>query len=243
MKDFKYKVLLTTSGTGSRLGELTKNLNKALVHVAGRPTIDYVLDLYPKDVPIVVTIGYLGQGVKDYLLNNHKDRTFEFAWVDKYEGEGSSVGYSMLQARNNLQCPFIFHACDTIVAEKIPVPDKNWIGGYVEDWKSSSMPVERYDTCSVEGGKVVRLNMRGTPDFDSIYLGLDGIYDYDLYWKTFESLYQADLNNSKLHPIQVLNSMLKDGKEFWSVPYSTWLDTGNLDAIKKTEEYLKKENK
>ena len=46
MERFKYKILLTTSGTGSRLGELTKNLNKALVPISGRSTIEYILDFW-----------------------------------------------------------------------------------------------------------------------------------------------------------------------------------------------------
>ncbi|MEK7227487.1 MAG: WavE lipopolysaccharide synthesis family protein [Patescibacteria group bacterium] len=235
----QYKVLLTTSGTGSRLGELTKNTNKALVPVNGRPTIEYVLDLYPKDITFVVTLGYLGQSVKDYLLKNYQDRNFEFAWVDKYEGPGSSVGYSMLQAKEYLQCPFIFHACDTILTEKIPAPETNWIGGYVEDWPKSEMKTDSYNTCSVENGYVVRLNERGTPGFDAIYLGFDGIFDHKLYWEILESLYQADPMSSKLHPIQVLNEMLRRGVKFKFTPYSVWLDTGNLPALAKTEEFLK----
>ena len=235
----KYKILLLTSGTGSRLGELTKNTNKALVPVAGRPTIEYILESCPKEVSIVVTLGYLANDVKEYLEKNHPDRIFEFVLVDKYEGPGSSVGYSTLRAKDNLQCPFIFRACDGIFTEPIPEPSKNWIGGYVEDWKTSALDLGQYDTCTIKDGKVVRFNERGTPDFDSIYLGLDGIFDYELYWQIMDDLHKSDPLSSKLHPIQVLNSMLAKGKEFQSVAYSVWLDTGNIPALKKTEEYLK----
>ena len=176
--------------------------------------------------------------MKDYLEKNHKDRIFEFVWVDKYEGLGASVGYSMLRAKNNLQCPFIFHACDTIVEGEIPIPDKNWIGGYVENWQTTALPIQNYDTCSVKDGKIIKLNERGVMGFDTIYLGLDGIFDYELYWKTFDSLYQDDPNNSKLHPIQVLNVMLGRGIKFQSVPYSVWLDTGTPTALEKTERFL-----
>ena len=96
MKKFKYKVLLPTSGTGSRLGEITKNTNKSLISINGKPAITYILSSYPKDVPIVITLGYRGKDVKKYLEENYPDRAFEFVWINKYEGPGSSLGYSML---------------------------------------------------------------------------------------------------------------------------------------------------
>ena len=229
-----------TGGIGSRLGDLTKNTNKALVPINGRPTIDHILEQYPKDMPVVVNLGFLGQSVKDYLERNHPDRIFEFVWLDKYEGPGASIGYAILKSQEHLQCPFVFQGCDTLVMKQIPAPDKNWIGGYVEDWETSVMDTSHYDTCSVEGGKGVRFNKRGTPGFHSIYLGLDGIFDYQSYWQTLELLYLADQMSQTLHPMQVYNAMLEQGKEFWEAPFTTWLDTGNIHALKKTEEFLRK---
>jgi choline kinase len=235
----KYKVLLLASGVGSRLGELTKNQNKALVPINGRATVEYILDKYPADVPMVVTLGYLGEGVIDYLTKNHPERTFEFVWIDK-ELQGDILGFSILmRAKEHLQCPFIFQACDTLVAGEIPAPEHNWIGGYVEDWQSSTLPLQNYDTCTVEDGRVVRFNVRGTPDFDSIYLGLDGVFDYELYWKTWEALDKEKPAGTKLHPIAVYNQMLKIGTEFRHSPYSQWIDTGTPLALKKAEEYYK----
>ncbi len=235
----KYKLLLMTGGIGSRLGELTKNTNKALVPINGRATIDYVLDQYPKEVPVVVNLGYLGQSVKDYLGENHKDRTFEYVWLDKWIGPGASIGYAILKSRENLQCPFIFQGCDTLIMQNIPAPDKNWIGGYVEDWQNSSMDTSHYDTLSVKDGKIARFNHRGTPGFDSIYLGLDGIYEYKAYFETLEALYNTDPSSEKHHPIQVYNKMIEAGHEFYSEHFTTWLDTGNISALQQTGECLR----
>lgn len=234
-----YKILLTTSGTGSRLGELTRNLNKALVPVAGRPTIEYILDSYSKEVPIVVTLGFLGQSVKDYLENNHPDRNFEFVWVDRYEGPGSSLGYSMLKAKNNLQCPFIFHACDGIFTEPIPVPDRNWMGGYIEDWNNSSMPLDQYRTHTMKEGEIINLNDKGVRPFDSIHIGLVGIKDYEVWWQVLEEVYNRDPSDIAIGDVPVLDEMIKRGIKFEWVPYKVWLDTGNLNRFAKTEECLR----
>ena len=238
MKQFQYKVLIPTSGTGSRLGEITKNVNKSLVPLVGKATICYILDSYPVHVPIVITLGYLGPSVKDFLENNYPERTFEFVWVDKYEGEGSSLGYSMLQAKENLQCPFIFHACDGIFTEKIPAPDHNWMGGYVENWKTSTLPLTQYRTHTMKNGKILHLNDRGIPGFDSVHIGLDGIYDYQVYWEILESLYSKNPYDSQISDVPILDEMIKKKITFEWIPYSVWLDTGNLDALDATLKYL-----
>jgi dTDP-glucose pyrophosphorylase len=41
----EYKVLLTTSGLGSRLGNLTKFTNKSLVRIGDKPVISHIITL------------------------------------------------------------------------------------------------------------------------------------------------------------------------------------------------------
>src|SRR6185436_15978389 len=122
MNAYGYKVLITTSGIGSRLGELTKNTNKALIKVAGKPALSYIIDSYPKDMEFVVTVGYLKEQVIDFIKSNYPHLNVTFAEVDKFDGPGTSMGYSMLQARKYLQCPFIIQCNDTLVFEAIADP-------------------------------------------------------------------------------------------------------------------------
>ncbi|MBR9705593.1 hypothetical protein GOV14_01020 [Candidatus Pacearchaeota archaeon] len=233
-----YKVLITTSGIGSRLKELTKDTNKALVEINGKATLSYVIGAYPKEVPIVVTLGYYGDHVQKFLEENYPDRKFEFVTIDNYAGEGSSLGYSMLQTKDNLQCPFVFHACDTIVVEKIPAPDQNWIAGYVADKDTTDLQWEQYRTHKVEEGKVLRLNDKGDPDFESIHIGLTGVKDYADFWSTLESLYNSDPSSSGWSDVHVVNTMIQNGNKFEWIPYKVWLDTGNMEALKKAGDYL-----
>ncbi|PWB39040.1 MAG: hypothetical protein C3F02_00265 [Parcubacteria group bacterium] len=239
MKNSDYKVLITTSGTGSRLGDLTKNTNKVLVLINNKPIIYYLLKSYPIDVSVVITLGYLGSQVKEFLVKNFPKRKFEFAIVDNYEGPGSSLGYSLLQAKEHLQCPFIYQACDTIVVDPIPQPDHNWIGGYVADWPKSDLILDQYRTHTVNNGKIVILNEKGIKAFDSVHIGLDGIHDYQSFWKNLEDIYKADWLNSGLSEVHVLENMIKQGTDFQWMPFPVWLDTGNPSALEKTRNFLK----
>lgn len=233
-----YKVLLPTSGTGSRLGDITRRINKALVPLNNKPAVEYVLASYAEDIPIVVTLGYLGEDVKTYLETNHPRRSFEFVWVDKYEGPGSSLGYSLLQAKGNLQCPFIFHACDGIFLEKIPPPEVNWIGGFVDDWETTNLPLNEYRTHTMKNGQIFKLNDRGVLG-DSIHVGLDGIADYLSWWEILEDLYHKNPADAQISDVSVLDVMIRRGIAFTWVPYKIWLDVGNVPALKRTEEFLR----
>lgn len=231
-----YKVLLTTSGTGSRLGELTKNTNKALVPINGKPTISYVLDSYPTNVPIVVTLGYLSDQVKSFLVENYPDRYFDFVTVEPFVGEGSSLLYSMRCARQTLQCPFIFHACDTIIIEKVPEPNGDWVAGYVVD--PTMIDILQYRSHKVVDGYVLEVQDKGASHFDSIHIGMTGVKSYELFWNTVEELYQANPHDQALGDVPVIERMMVRGAKFKWVPFKTWLDTGNLPALRATEKFL-----
>lgn len=131
----EYKVLITTSGLGSRLGNLTDYTNKSLVRVGDKPAISYIIELYPTDVEFVITLGHFGSHVKQFLQLAYPNHKFTFVEVDKYKGKGSSLGYSMLQCKHIIDKSFIFHASDTIIKEfNIPNLDKNWVmGSYKKD--------------------------------------------------------------------------------------------------------------
>ena len=92
-----YKVLITTSGLGSRFGNLTDYTNKALIRVADKPAISYIIESYPQDTEFVITLGHFGSHVKQFLQLAYPNYNFTFVEIDKYKGEGSSLGYSILQ--------------------------------------------------------------------------------------------------------------------------------------------------
>ena len=66
-------VLIPTSGRGSRLGDLTEYLNKALVPVGDKAVISHIIDLYPADTEFLIMLGYKGGIVLEYLTLAHPD--------------------------------------------------------------------------------------------------------------------------------------------------------------------------
>ncbi len=227
----QYKVLLTTSGIGSRLGDITKYTNKSLVTIGNKPTLAHIVERYPEDVEFVVTLGYYGSHVKQFLEMAYPNRQFTFVEVENYNGEGSSLAWSQLCAKDELQCPFIYNACDTIVTEGIPQPNRNWIGGKKGSGSS------QYDSFTLGvDGSLHKMYQKGWIESSHIYIGLIGINDYASYWKELESLYNDDPNNRSLNDFRSIKSLKNKGHKFDVNTFDSWYDIGNVEALREARE-------
>lgn len=230
-----YKVLLTASGIGSRLGDLTKFTNKSLVTVGNKPVICYIIEKYPKEIEFVVTLGYFGSHVKQFLKIAYPQRKFTFVYVDNYNGKGSSLAWSQICAKDHLQCPFIYNACDTIVTSKIPCEIKeNWIG--VSKGKDSS----QYDSVNLNKEKyAISLHDKGYIGSSYLHIGLIGVLDYKEYWNTIENLYNSNPNDKTLNDVSVIKKMLSNGKKWKTINFNNWIDIGNVDSLKNARIFFK----
>ena len=226
-----YKVVITTSGIGSRLGEFTKFTNKSLLRIGDKPAISYIIEGYPVETNYVITLGYFGEQVKEFLLLAYPERKFEFVTVDRYEGEKSSLLYSLSHAKNVLQTPFIFHASDTIVLDHIPAPYKNWNGGF--KGKGSS----NYASFDVLGGRVNALYEKGNLIPDLLHIGLVGIFDYQIFWSLVDTILVEKNYAGSLGDVDVLMKMIHL-VDFEGIKFNKWLDIGNVDKMNEAKAEL-----
>lgn len=224
-----YKVCIPAAGTGSRLGALTRYLNKSLVGIANRPTICHLIEQFPADARFVIALGYKGNLVQEFLGLAYPDLHFDYSHVDPFEGEGSGLGLSLLACKQHLQEPFVFISCDTLVDEFIPPPDKNWMG-YAE-----VQDLDPYRTLEVAKDQVIEICEKGVGKFPSCkpYIGLAGIADHDAFWMAMESGGYKAIDTGEAYGLRALLSKGIEAKSF------TWHDTGNIDALNRTREFFR----
>ncbi len=179
-------VCMLTAGKGSRMGEIGRTLNKALLPIDGKATISHIISKFPPQTEFVIGLGYLGQQVRQYLQIAHTDRQFEFVEVDNFEGPGSGPGYSLLCCRELLQKPFYFVSCDTLWDNTLNYSlDENWLGVARVDPVQSA----RYCNLKIVDDRIVDLCEK-TMVTDSCYqafVGLCHIHDYSIFWGALES--------------------------------------------------------
>lgn len=234
-----YKVLITSSGIGSRLKKLTKTRNKALIEIAGKPVISYILDSYPEDREFVITLGYMREELLSYIKTHYPKRHITPVVVDLFDGPGSSLGFSMLAAEKHLQCPFIFHCNDTIVTDAIPGVYENWNGGSKGLDRVSFTPLV-YSSFTTKGEYVKKINPKGATEYDFFHIGLVGIKNYKAFWRCLHRAYEENPRDETLNDVAGISQMLQSGYKYKVHVYPHWFDTGNLRGLSFARNYFEK---
>ena len=226
------KVILTTSGVGSRLGNLTKFTNKALVRVGNKFAIDHIINNFSNcdNVSFVVTLGYYGDFVKQYLELVYPELNIQYVYIDNFDGPGSSLVYSLLSCKNYIDEPFTYICCDAIIDQKINFNiDDNTL--YVADIKDSY----RYATVVTENNKIIKINDKGANIFNYIYIGMAFIKDYKLFFEYGEQLYNRSSQNNQLSDMNIYQLMIKERKiNFRFQEIKEYYDIGSYDMYLKT---------
>jgi NDP-sugar pyrophosphorylase family protein len=218
-------VLILAAGVGSRLKNLTKNINKALLPINNKAIISYIIDRFPQEYDFVVALGYKGESLKEYCEINYPNHKFTFIDIDKIDDENSGPGYSALQCKSYLQRPFYFVVADCIIDSKMPHLDGNWLGVY-----PTSYP-EKYSTAEVDDNdNILKFVNKDTNGYDNAFIGLASIWDFEIFWSELES----NIQNGEI--VSAFKNI--DKYPSFKAKQLKWLDTGNLDDLNRTKEYF-----
>jgi NDP-sugar pyrophosphorylase family protein len=223
------KVLITTSGIGSRLGNLTKFLNKSLIRVGNKFAICHIIDKFDyKTTDFIITLGYQGHLVKEFLEIAYEKYNFTFINVNNYDGIGSSLVHSLLQTKDYLKCPFLFFCCDSIIQDDIYFKDlynKNYL------FLAKSNEGSLYSSVNISGNEIIKMNAKGEKNFDYIYTGVSYIYDYEEYWKNMIDIYNENYLNKNLSDIDIISTLIYKNHKFNFKILEEWYDIGNINSF------------
>lgn len=224
-----FRVCIPCAGTGSRLGELTRFINKSLVSIANRPTLSHLIERFPADTEFVIALGHKGELVREFLGLAYPDRIFLFSEVSPFEGPGSGLGLSLLACREHLQQPFVFLSCDTLVEEEIPAPDNNWMAF------AEATDIRPYRTVELGDERVKDICEKGMgmAATHKPYIGLAGIKDHEQFWAAMSA---GGIDAIETGEAFGLRRLIASGIRAY---HFTWHDTGNLDALARTREYFR----
>lgn len=233
------KILITTSGIGSRLGDLTDYTNKSLIRIGNKPAISHIIDNYPSTCEFIITLGHHGDLVRQFLTLTYPQYNFTFVEVDNFSGPGSSLGYSILKAEQYLQSPFIFNACDTLMSDNSDITKalsmkSNFCMGC--SYKEAS----QYSTLLTSGDRLMEIKRKGELNYDLIYIGIAGIHDYQLFFKNLRYLYDQAPHDSSLNEGRAINRILNDAS-FTFIETTKWFDMGNAGELEKARSFFEPE--
>ena len=173
-----YKVCIVAGGMGTRMGEFSKFYNKVLIPIQGKPTICHIIEKFPEDVEIILSVNYKKDDLKTYLTYAYPNRKFTFI-EDTPSPEGlKGPGYGLLQCKEHLQCPFVYFSGDTLVKEPLPEPNENWFG------IAEVVDTSRFCSASIDKNKMIsRIDDKIKCDNKYAFIGLAGIKDHETFFK------------------------------------------------------------
>ena len=231
-------VIITTSGTGSRLQNYTINTNKSLVNIGDKYALCYIIDNYDKNTEFIITIGHYGHLVKQFLTLAYPNYNIKFIEIDKYDGIGSSLGYSLLKSKEFLQKPFYFHCCDSIILNKISTHnDCNTL------FLFNTIDGDTYSTAKVQttDNTIIHMNKKGSKNYNYGYTGVCYIKTYDIFWKFLQSAYDINPDNFNLSDVDSIIMMLNNNIEFKYILLNDYYDSGNIKAINILKNCIKRQ--
>lgn len=207
-----FDVIITCSGTGSRLLPITKHLNKSLVKLGDKAMLSHIIESYPGASRFIITVGHLKDQVIDYLKINHDNLNIVLVEVDDYDGPKSSLLYSLSKTFYLLDKPFFYNACDSYISSKKHFESNTAIVAEAiigNQYRSVDKNIEDF---SAEKGKLC-------------YTGVAFIKDYKDFIKISSELLELSNNSlSDAHVLQKININF--------IKTDSWIDIGNFVSLK-----------
>ncbi|MCL0099891.1 NTP transferase domain-containing protein [Dehalococcoidia bacterium] len=222
-----YKVCILAAGLGSRLGDLTRYVNKALLPVDYKPVLSHILEKFPSEIEIIIAVGYHHDLIRQFVNLCYPERNITLVQVDRFEGPNIGPGYSLLQCKEFLQSPFIVTTCDTLVLEQIPTPDTNWMG------VSDAEIIENYCSVIIEQDKIAEIRYKEKIPTHDAFVGIAGVHNHERFWQSLEDNQQ--LISDEIQLANGLAGLIEAG--LYPVEF-TWFDTGDQEGLRRTQEYF-----
>lgn len=128
-------VLILAAGQGRRMGPFSRMVPKALIPYDNKPLISHIIEKFDYETTnFVIACGYMGQLIKDYVIEVHKDKKVVFVDIDNYVDGPTGPATTIQMCADHIRGGFLWITCDTLfdfdITDKC---DHNWIGVYPVD--------------------------------------------------------------------------------------------------------------
>lgn len=224
MRNNKMTIVIPAAGLGSRLSSFTKNYSKAMCTLGKMPVISHIINQFRDEDEIIILLGYKGDLLRQVVEACHPNKNIKFITVDKFEGNGSGLGYSLHCAAKELQKPFLFWTCDTI----LPGFDLDSCE-YNKNWSVVSSQLDHFDSyrhMKLKGSNVVSIfpkEIERSIDLYS-YVGVSYIHDYKNFWKAWDNDRDTFISGGETFGLVGLDQLD-------AYVATEWIDTGNREIL------------
>jgi len=235
------KAIIPVAGAGTRLRPHTYTQPKALIPVAGKPILDFIIDQL-KELGInefVFILGYLGEKITSHVDQKYPDIKAHYA----LQAERLGVGHAIWTAKKFIEKDedVLIVLGDTIIRadlERVIKSPKSSLGvKKVDDpWRFGVVEFNRENkiTGVVEKPKFPKSNMA--------LVGVYKITETKILFDCLSELVKKEIAESEeIHLTDALMLMIQRGVEFDSFKVDNWYDCGKVEVLLETNAKLLKD--
>ncbi|HZW40047.1 MAG TPA: sugar phosphate nucleotidyltransferase [Ignavibacteriaceae bacterium] len=230
------RAIIPVAGIGSRLKPHTYSTPKVLLNVGGKPIIAHIIEKLLEEgiKKSTFIIGYLGDRIKHYVIENYPEMKSDFIEQVSMEGLGHAI-YTAIPTFDDDEIFIILG--DTIFDVNLKQVFKN---------KKTSLGVKevddprRFGVAIAENGIIKKLVEKPqTPVSNLALVGLYYISDNKVLIKALNKLIENDVRTKgELQLTDALQIMIDDGVEVSTFPVEGWYDCGKPETLLSTNQFL-----
>ncbi|HTR21338.1 MAG TPA: sugar phosphate nucleotidyltransferase [Gemmatimonadales bacterium] len=230
------KVIVPLAGKGTRLLPLTQRVPKPLVHVAGRPVMDYVMDMVAGlDVEeLIVITGHLKEAVQRYIGDHYR---IPARYVEQRTLDGTAGAINL--ARPWVDGPVMIIFVDTLFDADLSIIPSTTAAGIM--WVKEVEDYQRFGVVVTDAaGYMTRIVEKPkTPVSKLANIGLYYVKD----WRTlFEGiahvLEQPPGQGGEFYLTDAFQYMIDHGRRILTAQVAGWYDCGKVDTLLDTNRHL-----
>lgn len=224
------KAIIPVAGSGSRLHPITLDTPKAMVHVAGKPVLEYILDkiadLGIREVLLVISPS--GDAIREFV-----DQRYGFDSKYIVQNEPLGIGHAVHQGRSIVDDePLLVILGDVIYNSDFSFLAKEPPGCTI-GVKKVVGDLSRYGLVEVEGNRITRLVEK--PQNPSSNLAIAGIYYFSQpapLMAALEAIVRAGRKTRNEYQLtDGLQWMVEQGAHLSTFAVDEWYDCGTPERL------------
>jgi glucose-1-phosphate thymidylyltransferase len=233
------KVIIPVAGAGTKLRPFTYTQPKALIPMAGKTILGFILDQLMEAglTDFIIILGHLGNKIEDYIKEKYPDLNCQFVTQLERGGTGHAIALAKDLVAENEEV-FIVYG-DTICDFDL---------NKVLESKNSCFGIKKVDdprnfgVAELDSNNKI-LHVVEKPIIPKSNLALVGIYkikESALLFKTIESGLAAPTVQEKYNLTDAIETMLQQGVHFESFVVQNWYDCGRKESLLESNAILLK---
>lgn len=232
------QAIIPVAGAGTRLRPLTYTQPKALISVAGKPILSFIVDELRENgiTEFIFVIGYLGEKIKEFVESHYPELNVKFVQQDDRHGLGHAIWCARDVIKQDEE--LIIHLGDTIVdidiKQIMAEPHSTLCIKKVEDPRAfgvAELTPDGFIKAVVEKPTIPKSNMA--------LVGFYFIRETKMLLEALEYSIQHDLRtNNEIYLTDALQTMINNGVKFKSSKVDSWYDVGKKEILLETNAIL-----